>query len=461
MTEKITPDKLFRPDRYDPKRAAVVTYSEQMTYGELFERAAALNLSGIKAVAVLDDVSTDFLVLLYACLIHGATLIVLSPAYTSDQIDKILEDTLPDIILSPDKYKDKLKSDSLEQFVRSGITDLSETDLNKNSMIPDGIFLILFTSGSTGEPKGVCLTKENLLTDMYSIGRSYIHLPDSVYLHIMPFYHIFGIISAMTTLWECGTLCIGSGIKAMMQDIEHFSPTALDIVPEAASYLLKRAKYDGTGVLGGRLRTILCGGAQVPKEIVEQWKGFGITVWGCYGMTECSSCVCFADSDCTPGCAGKPIDCNKVCIGRDGIVYVSGKNVMQGYLNNDRSRFSDEWFCTGDYGYFNERGELFITGRSDKLITSKGGENIPFAQIKKIILSNECVTDAEMLHKRDENGRSIAVIYIHITNEANEEEFMKWKDKILGSLLSSTKCILCRENEYLNDKILGTEISME
>ena len=450
---------LFREDRYLPDRFAIVTYSEKLTYEEFYRMASSLSMENYSAVAVKADIGTELLILLYACLINDTALIMISPDYTTEQTEKILADTSPDIFLCAEKFKQNDSSLTVENFVRNGGSYVAAVSSSKKgkSLLPDETFLVLFTSGSSGKPKGVCISRNNILTDMYAIGRSYIHAPESIYLHIMPLYHIFGIISSMTVLWECGTLCIGGGISALMHDMKYFSPTALDIVPEAAAYILKRVCTGGTELLGGRLKTILCGGAQVRRDIVTGWAEKGVIVWGCYGMTECSACVCFSDSSCTAGTAGRPINCNQVRIGQDGMIYVSGSNIMLGYLNGDRSRFSGNWFCTGDLGYFNDSGELVITGRSDNLITTDSGENILFAKVESILKSNPCVIDVRMQHKYIEGIPKEQVIYVRVAEGADIQGFLQWKERMLGKQFSGLKFIVCGENEWMNDKIFGSE----
>lgn len=450
---------LFRSDRYLPDRFAIVTHSEKLTYEEFYEKARSLPTKNYDSIAVKTDFGMELLVLLYSCLINDTALIMVSPHYTKDQTEKILADTSPDIFLCGEKFKENDTVPTVETFVRNSSSEITACSSvrKEKDLLPNGTFLVLFTSGSSGKPKGVCISRNNILTDMYAVGRSYIHSPESVYLHIMPLYHIFGVISSMTALWECGTLCVGGGISSVMRDMKYFSPTAMDIVPEAASYLFKRVCSEGMEVLGGRLKTILCGGAQVKSDTVASWAEKGVTVWGCYGMTECSACVCFSDSSCTPGTAGRPIDCNEVRIGHDGMVYVSGSNVMIGYLNGDRSRFKGEWFCTGDFGYFNENGELVITGRSDNLITTDSGENILFTKVENILRSNPSVRDVRLKHKYIDGICKEQMIYIRLAEGKDVENFLQWKDRVLGKQFSEPKFIVCGESEWMNDKIFGSE----
>lgn len=444
---------LFNLQRFSQNNIALKTYDKSITYKDLIKTASSLPISKTDRIVTCIDSYYEWIIIFYACLIRGALLISVSPNISTKELETILNDTDPNILFY-DKYDySSYGGTNIASFIRTG--EVNQLPARKNSkLIPQKTALIIFTSGSTGESKGVCLSRENLLSDIKAIVKSYYHPKHSIYLHLMPFSHIFGVISAMTTLYEGGTLCLGRGIKNMLQDLRYFSPTALDIIPEAANYLLIRIKQD-IKITGGNLKTILCGGAQVNEKIILEYAKYDISVYGCYGMTECGPCVSFANSNCTPGSAGFPLECNQVNIGKDGQIYVKGKNIMIGYLNGDNSRFINDWFRTGDFGYINEKGELFITGRADDLFTLENGQNITFTKLKSTLLDNPAIIDVNIRHIK-EKDQYITKIFICIDEKKQTSmPVLSWIELKLGKNFLSSIAIMNEKDFYQkSNKIL-------
>ena len=399
--------RFFRADRFSADRLAIISREGSMTYGEMIERSLSLSVDGVSHM----NFGVDCLTTIYACLMKNVTLIPIPHGTELMPSDEIIR------------------------------------------KMPEGTAMLLFTSGSSGKPKGVCLSLNNILSDMRAIAEKYPHEEGSLYLHVMPFTHIFGIISALVALYEGCTLCIGGGLGSMVRDLKHFSPHAVDIVPEAAEYLLGRIEHD-PNVTGGKLRVIACGGAQVRAETVSGFSRYGIKVYGCYGMTECASCVSFADGEATPGCAGRPLSCNEVMIGDDGQIYVKGSNVMLGYLDGDRSRFFGEWFRTGDTGFISNRGELVITGRVDDVFVLDNGRNITFSELRTILLENRAVKDAVI---RRFDG-SVKIFVCCLEKTSGDIPLGLWiKSKLGENVMSSVKIL--DEEEYYREagKIIWRE----
>ena len=389
--------RFFRADRFSADRPAVITREGSMTYGEMIERSLSLDTDGISHM----DFGPDCLTMIYACLMKNVTLIPIPRGEELPPYDEMIR------------------------------------------KMPEGTAMLLFTSGSSGKPKGVCLSLDNILSDMRAITEKYRHEEGSLYLHVMPFTHIFGIISSLVALYEGCTLCLGGGLGSMAMDIRYFSPYAVDTVPEAAEYLLGRIEHDPKAT-GGKLRVIACGGAQVREETISGFSRYGIKVYGCYGMTECASCVSFADGEATPGCAGRPLSCNEVMICDDGQIYVRGSNVMLGYLDGDRRRFCGGWFKTGDTGFINSKGELVVTGRADGIFVLGSGRNITFSELRTILLENKAVKDAVIRHFE---GRAKIFVCCRGKN-SGELPLELWIKSKLGDNVMNSVLILNEEEYY-------------
>lgn len=240
---------------------------------------------------------------------------------------------------------------------------------------------ILFSSGTTAEPKAVALSEENILWDLKG-GIERFGYSDDRILSVLPFTHVFGLVcDLLAPLW-CGcTLAFAEGLPEFFQKMPDFRPTVLHLTPGIVSLLCAKlnAAGDRNAVVGDRLCRIMSGAANTSTELCSRLKQYGLNLYGCYGLTECTCgvCLCSGKSD-RPGSAGKPLLCNRVDIDECGRIFVVGKNVMQGYVDRQGELYgrTNGVFETGDLGYFDADGFLYISGRADDLIVFSDGKKL-------------------------------------------------------------------------------------
>jgi acyl-CoA synthetase (AMP-forming)/AMP-acid ligase II len=284
----------------------------------------------------------------------------------------------------------------------------------------DDLCLFLHTSGTTGKPKGVPLTHANLLTSMVNIAETYSLSPADRSFLVMPLFHVHGLIGALlSTLFSRGTAVIQSGKFSA----SHFWPelnasqcTWYTAVPTIHQILLSRAKSDFTSK--GSLRFIRsCSSALSPATLAEMERVFGVPVIEAYAMSEAAHQM---TSNSLPPGKRKPGSVGMgrgvlVCIkdsegitlpqGERGEVCIRGSNVMGGYHNNpqaNRANFThDGWFRTGDQGYLDPDGYVFLTGRLKEMI-NRGGEKISPIVVDDVILSHPAVSLAVTFGVPDE-----------------------------------------------------------
>lgn len=240
---------------------------------------------------------------------------------------------------------------------------------------------ILFSSGTTAEPKAVALSEENILWDLKGGIERFGYSDDRV-LSILPFTHVFGLVcDLLAPLW-CGcTLAFADGLPEFFQKMPDFCPTTLHLTPGIVSLLRAKLKAvkNRNAVVGNRLRRIMSGAANTSLELCSQLKQYGLNIYGCYGLTECACgvCLCSGTSN-RPGSVGKPLLCNRVVIDERGRIIVIGNNVMQGYVDRQGNLYNrtNGVFETGDMGYFDTDGFLYISGRVDDLIVFSDGKKL-------------------------------------------------------------------------------------
>ena len=282
---------------------------------------------------------------------------------------------------------------------------------------PEDLLSIVFTSGTTGRPKGVMLTHKNVCADVYAL----LHISTGGHgLGFLPLHHTFSWVTGLfATLVksEWGYIC--TDLRHIYKDISAVHPTQFAAVPLAVEMIyrniLHTARRNGTeetlrrGIetsrnfmlsgydarrelfheihekLGGELETIFCGGAYLAPEIEEFMFDVGIQVRTGYGLTECSPVVaCQRKWEYQFGSVGLPLECCEVKIREPdengiGEILVRGENVSPGYWDDPQATaaaFKDGWFYTGDLGRVDEEGYLWFTGRLKNLIVLSNGENV-------------------------------------------------------------------------------------
>lgn len=311
----------------------------------------------------------------------------------------------------------------------------------------DALATIVYTSGTTGLPKGVMLTHANLLANVDGIMQQFPLQTNDRLLSYLPLSHIFErTVGQLATIAAGGTICYSRGIAHITEDFIRMPPTLFTTVPRLLEkvyestyatlhagprwkqYLFERAldvavrarvKHEPVSQValaaadklvmsqlrrrfGGRLRAIVSGGAPLPKYIAEFVTAIGIPVMEGYGMTETSPVVCFNPlEDIRIGTAGKVLDNVQVRIADDGEVLVKGPNITSGYFCNSEATtelFTDDgWLQTGDIGTLSVDNYLSITDRKKNLIVLSTGKKVMPAPIEEVIARNRYVDQVVLL----------------------------------------------------------------
>ena len=275
---------------------------------------------------------------------------------------------------------------------------------------PEDIAMIIFTSGTTGKSKGVMLTQNNLITNVQSVD--YEGKPGGRLLSVLPIHHAFCLVMDWLKGFSLGTtICVNDSLLHMVKNMSVFKPEVMLMVPLMIETIYKRlAAADpsipkealAANVFGGNLRIIFTGGAHLDPYYVEQFAEYGVQVLEGYGMSECSPVITSnTEADHKIGSIGKPLSNVEIKF-EDGEILVRGSSVMKGYYqmpDETAETLRDGWLHTGDKGYMDEDGFLFINGRVKNLIILSNGENISPEEIEgKLALGtlvNEVIVTGE------------------------------------------------------------------
>lgn len=263
---------------------------------------------------------------------------------------------------------------------------------------------IMFTSGTTGKSKGVMLTHLNLV-DNATCFESDVK-DEGVALSVLPIHHAYCLsMDILKTLYTGATICINDSLMHLGKNLAFFQPTHILLVPMILEGLCKKLAMAAEKlpkeeaakmIFGPRMKYIYSGGAYLREEYVEKLAEYGITVLQGYGMTECSPVISTNTVDARkkdsvgkliPNCEAKIVDEE---------IWVKGSSVMMGYLDMPKETsetLEDGWLKTGDIGYVDEDGFIFITGRKKNLIIMANGENISPEEIENVLGCDDLVKE--------------------------------------------------------------------
>ncbi len=357
-------------------------------------------------------------------------------------------------ILSYDRFKETGKN-VLKQGSKI-YTDLKDDENN--------LKLLVYTSGTTGTPKGVMLTEHNLISVVY-YGLQVADIGTKC-LSVLPYHHTYEAVAGiLVELHKHSCICINDSLKNVLKNLQLFQPDFIYLVPAFTEVFYKNiwSNAEKTGkdkvlkklipisnglrkvgidlratlfqsiheAFGGNLKEIVCGGAPIRPEIGKFFNDIGITLLNGYGITECSPLVSvnrlkFNDSS----TVGVVLPCceikleNKTADG-DGEICVKGDIVMKGYYKaQERTNriLKDGWFNTEDYGSINKKGQLIINGRKKNLIVLDNGKNVYPEEIENYLLSIPYVQEVIVKAKKNDIGQETALCAEVFLNQEKVEE---------------------------------------
>jgi len=271
---------------------------------------------------------------------------------------------------------------------------------------PGDCAVIIFTSGTTGHGKGVMLSHANLLDNLFSSDDA-----RETCLSILPIHHVFCISGDLLLVMRYGsTLCLCDDVSKFLYYIDLFQPTMLRIVPMMAKMLLNRVAiaakkhpdqdldYLKSQIMGSRLHKIVSGGGYLSEALARGLAELGVVTGQGYGMSECAPKISAPDYGNMEKIAsvGRPV---RGCQVRfvDGEIQVKSPSVMMGYINDPEltaeALTEDGWLCTGDLGYMDEDGYLYLNGRKKNLIILSNGENVSPELIENKFDSDRLIQD--------------------------------------------------------------------
>jgi len=446
-------DLLFKKAKENPNKKFLICPGEkheEFTYSEfetvVNQTSQFLIKSGLKKndkISLIFHNSSEFLILYFAGLCCGLTIVPINPEMSSREIKYIIEDSDSKTIFYSDTLESKINTirDSLGnadfQKTKSIKNLISLSDTRKkiecNYASLHDVAVIIYTSGTTGNPKGVILSHLNLLSDAMGISKWFEFTQDSRCLCILPLFHNNGqITTLLAPLYAGASTVIIKGkvsLYAFWFLVNEYQATWTSVMASILSILLSLPNERKDNSLTG----ILCGGQILTRSVQEQFeKRFKVPIFEGYGLTETTSFSCinnYPAENRKIGSIGKPLQINEMSIlnkndqvvkeNIEGEICIRGYNVASGYLGDIKINhaFRNGWFHSGDYGTKDKDGNFYFHGRQDSLII-KGGENIYPAELENVLYEHPDVDECAVIGIPDELLGEDICAFVKIKNES-------------------------------------------
>ena len=317
---------------------------------------------------------------------------------------------------------------------------------DRNAPTADTIASILYTSGTTGRPKGAMLTHGNFVAQVVGAFQCFTVRKDDNFLLVLPLHHAFAFTANfIVPMASQSEVSMVENLRSIPENMRETRPSILLAVPLLAEKMLegimKKLRKSPAAMamlrlglgrvvgrkivdnLGGRLRILICGGAASDVETLRMFNRFGVHTIEGYGLTETAPiCALTPERELHLGSVGKALPGNELAIdepGADGVgeICVRGPITMKGYFHNEAATaevFHDGWFHTGDLGRIDAQGYLTITGRKKSLIVNREGKNIYPEEVELAINAAPHVLESVVLGYRvgEEKGERVGAILV-------------------------------------------------
>jgi long-chain acyl-CoA synthetase len=455
-------------------KTALIYAGEEISYNLVLDNidtfSCILDIEKDDKVAIFSENRPQWIYSFFAVWKKGGVNVPIDFMSNEEELFYILEDCKPKVIFTSKNNKEKVENVKRKLDYSLKVFVYEELNINKVQGIQEvkrdleDTAVILYTSGTTGKPKGVMLSYKNLLSNIKAVEKVNIASEKDSTIAILPFHHSYPLVVSMIIPLNIQATIIFLDkltVEDILEKLQKYRVSILIAVPRVYSLfhrrifqeinknpvaknlfkVIKHINFQPLGkllfkkvhnVFGGNIKYLVSGGSKLDLEVAKDLWALGFKVVEGYGLTETSPIVSFNPPDKIKlGSVGKPIEGVEVKISEDEIL-VKGDNVFKGYYNKPletQSSFKDGYFMTGDLGYIDEEGYLYITGRKKEIIVLPNGKNINPEEIENQILKiSEIVKEVAIIQK--ENSL-FAIVYpdfeiVKKKNIINLEETIKW-----------------------------------
>ena len=470
------------------KNSTERVYKYSDVYDYVTKIAKHLNELGLKKgdkVAILGENSAEWAISYFAIQWAGCIAVPLDARGDMKTLKYILDFASTKAIFTTKNFESVIseflqQSDSLKNLLLleeiDEITVKYEYGLQKTAVKPDDLCEILFTSGTTGNPKGVMLTHKNIMSNIEDIYSILDINPGDRILSILPIHHAYEKTGGfLSTFYSGVTIYHGSGLlnpREMLNDLKYVKPTVWINTPLILEKLFSRIKRElenQSGLKGliikllpkktigkkikkelglDKLKLLVSGGAALPQWVSNGLEDLSFQLIQGYGLSETSPLIT-ANPPSNPrnSSVGMVIPSDEVEIREtdsdgNGEIYVKGPNVMIGYYNNQEATKEvlspDGWLNTGDIGYFDEDGYLYLTGRKKYVIVTPGGKNVFPEELEQKFLKSPLIEEIMVFSPDDKEIQAIIYPNLDEIKEIIESSEVSYQDHKVWDLINKT-----------------------
>ena len=318
----------------------------------------------------------------------------------------------------------------------------------------EAMSILIFTSGTTGKAKGVMLSQKNVCAELMIAPTIFDLMEEDRYMSLLPLHHTYECTCCfLMAIYKGSSVGFCQGLKYITKNLKELRPTMMLAVPalyeKLYSTIWKNVRKQGkektlkrviginrktkkigidlgkiffkqiTDIFGGRMKTLICGGAKINPEILDGLHDFGFNALQGYGLTEAAPMGAFNPQDAPnsssigvpfPGQSIKTVDENEEGIGE---ICIKGPNIMMGYyqMPEETAKAIDEegWFHTGDLGYIDENGYAYLTGRKKNVIITKNGKNVYPEELEYLISNIDFVEESFVFGQELSSEKDITI----------------------------------------------------
>ena len=432
---------------------------QRWTYSQIWEDtgrvASLLRSRGVKKgdrVLLRGPNCPQWILAFFGCLRGGAIVVPLDVRGGDDFVDGVISKTDPTLAITS---RITNQGNQVGNVPTLELEDLGQIIRNSPSFSdvvigPDDLAEIMFTSGTTGNPKGVMLTNRNLMANLKAASKRLPLKSSHRLLSILPLSHMFEQMGTLFMALHSGasiTFATSRQPTILVRTMQECRPTTLLLVPQALELLMNgiereverkghgkawnlmlRAAHNSPFRLrrllfspvlkrfGGALDFIVCGGAALNSEVASKWELLGIKVLQGYGTTEASPVISMQTIDERgPDSVGRPLLGVELKIAGDGEILVKGSNITPGYWGDPsqtESIFDDGWYKTGDLGFLDKEGSLHLRGRKKDMIVLPDGRNVYAEDVEAVLKRHTAVEDVVVLGQGKDSGVEVHAVLL-------------------------------------------------
>lgn len=348
-------------------------------YAEVIYRQQRLRDQHVKVVALALDNGAEAMLWDLAALFEGLTCLTLPPFFSPAQRKHCLEQSQAERVIAGPDLEVELQAAGYE---KSG--EFWRRTFNGPNPMHEGTAKLTFTSGTTGTPKGVCLSAESILRVARELDQASKPTDPQHHLALLPLAILLENIGCYAALYAGATLSVpsqktlgiqgasGVDLPKLLGCLASRAPESLILVPQLLLLLVSAAEQKAFSPHS--LRFTAVGGARVSEELLHRAQRIGLPVYEGYGLSECASVVCLNRPGARrPGSVGRPLPLVEIRLAEDGEVLIKGSPLL-GYLGE--APHADEWWPSGDLGEFDPEGFLYLNGRKKHQFVTSFGRNV-------------------------------------------------------------------------------------